>query len=185
MVPLCAASSPAPKYDGPFAGCELKITGHQFHESHPENIATNLKWFTMDVALVDENNSLVQDKTLPLRATLIFENAATVLKNMEQDEELKLRLDAARMRRDQYLTGEVARGALDGPTRSVQVVVEEVLEIRLKERGHLVEESGARRGRRGAGALAGAGADGSRGRATCSRCCGRCAEVAAAESVPG
>ena len=41
----------------------------------------------MDVALVDENNSLVQDKTLPLRATLIFENGTTVLKNMEQDEE--------------------------------------------------------------------------------------------------
>ena len=86
-APLAPLPLPAPKYDGPFAGCELKITGHQFHESHPENIATNIKWFTMDVALVDENNSLVQDKTLPLRATLIFENGATVLKNMEQDEE--------------------------------------------------------------------------------------------------
>ena len=85
---------PAPKYDGPFAGCELKITGHQFHKiaghellnSDPKMI-TPTKHSNMDVEVVDENNSLVADETLPLRAVLTFENGATVLKKTEQDEE--------------------------------------------------------------------------------------------------
>ena len=66
MAPFGAAF-PLPKTGtGPFAGCELKIKRHQVHESHPESITTNLKWFSIDVALVDENNNASSSSTQTL-----------------------------------------------------------------------------------------------------------------------
>ena len=84
LVPLASAQTTG---TAPFAGCELKMHLEP-HESHPESIVSNAphKWFHIGVELFQDSRR-VQDKTLSLRASLVFENGTTVHKNGPQDEE--------------------------------------------------------------------------------------------------
>ena len=84
--------APVPAPDGALAllqrgvmpGLRLKIEmfsgrGHKFIPEIPEAIITNLKWFYIGVALVDQDNAVVHNReTLPLRASLLFENGSPV-----------------------------------------------------------------------------------------------------------
>ena len=84
--------APVPEPDGALAlvqqgvmpGLRLKIEmfsgrGHKFIPEIPEAIITNLKWFYIGVALVDQDNAVVHNReTLPLRASLLFENGSPV-----------------------------------------------------------------------------------------------------------
>ena len=83
---------PCDSHVSSFAGLRVIIDKHCVHKTigaeteTPDYIVTNLKVFQVDVALVNANNELVQDKTLKLQAVLFYENGSPVSLNAGHDE---------------------------------------------------------------------------------------------------